>query len=113
MKKYQLMAPGPTPVPSQVLLAMAQPMIHHRTPAFEALSVDVRAGLKWLFQTDQDVVSFVCSGTGALEAAVVNMLSPGDTVAVVTAGKFGERWTEISRAYGLDVVELKAPYGDT
>jgi aspartate aminotransferase-like enzyme len=113
MKKYQLMAPGPTPVPSQVLLAMAQPMIHHRTPAYEALFVEVRAGLKRLFQTTQDVVPLVCSGTGALEAAVVNTLSPGDTVAVVSAGKFGERWTEIARAYGLEVIELAAPYGDT
>jgi aspartate aminotransferase-like enzyme len=113
MKKYQLMAPGPTPVPSQVLLAMAQPIIHHRTPAYEALFVDVRAGLKKLFQTTQDVIPFACSGTGAMEAALVNTLSPGDTVAVVTAGKFGERWMELARAFGLDVVELKAPYGET
>ena len=113
MKKYQLMAPGPTPVPSQVLLAMAQPIIHHRTPAYEALFIEVRAGLKKLFQTTQDVVPFACSGTGAMEAAVVNTLSAGDTVAVVTAGKFGERWMEIARAFGLEVVELKAPYGDT
>ena len=113
MKKYQLMAPGPTPVPSQVLLAMAQPIIHHRTPAYEALFIEVRAGLKKLFQTSQDVVPFSCSGTGAMEAAVVNTLSPSDTVAVVTAGKFGERWLEIARAFGLEVVELKAPYGET
>ena len=113
MKKYQLMAPGPTPVPSQVLLAMAQPIIHHRTPAYETLFIEVRAGLGKLFQTAQDVIPFSCSGTGAMEAAVVNTLSPGDAVAVVTAGKFGERWIEIARAFGLDVVELKAPYGET
>src|SRR5919106_6442653 len=113
MKKYQLMAPGPTPVPSQVLLAMAQPIIHHRTPAYEALFIEVRAGLKKLFQASQDVVPFSCSGTGAMEAAVVNTLSPGDVVAVVTAGKFGERWMEIARAFALEVVELKAPYGET
>jgi aspartate aminotransferase-like enzyme len=113
VKKYQLMAPGPTPVPSQVLLAMAQPIIHHRTPAYEALFVSVRAGLAKLFQTQQDVIPFACSGTGVLEAAVVNTLSPGDTVAVVSAGKFGERWLEIARAYGLEAIELKAPYGDT
>jgi aspartate aminotransferase-like enzyme len=113
MKKYQLMAPGPTPVPSQVLLAMAQPIIHHRTPAYEALFAEVRVGLKKLFQTSQDVIPFACSGTGVMEAAVVNTLSPGDTVAVVSAGKFGERWAEITRAYGLEIVELKAPYGDT
>lgn len=113
MKKYQLMAPGPTPVPSQVLLAMAQPMIHHRTPQYEALFVEVRAGLKKLFQTGQDVIPLACSGTGAMEAAVVNTLSAGDTVAVVKAGKFGERWIEIARAFGLRVVELEAPFGQT
>src|SRR5919201_848392 len=113
MKKYQLMAPGPTPVPSQVLLATAQPMIHHRTPEYEALFIEVRAGLKKLFQTTQDVVPFTCSGTGAMEAAVANTLSAGDTVAVVRAGKFGERWIEIARAYGLSVIDLDAPYGET
>jgi aspartate aminotransferase-like enzyme len=113
MKKYQLMAPGPTPVPSEVLLAMAQPMLHHRTPAYEALFVAVRAGLKRLFQTAQDVIPLACSGTGAMEAAVVNTLSAGDTVAVVVAGKFGERWLELCRAYGLNVVELTAPFGET
>jgi aspartate aminotransferase-like enzyme len=113
MKKYQLMAPGPTPVPSEVLLAMAQPMIHHRTPEYEALFVEVRAGLKRLFQTSQEVIPLACSGTGAMEAAVVNTLSAGDTVAVVVAGKFGERWLEICRAYGVEVVELRAPFGQS
>src|SRR4029079_17861240 len=88
MKKYQLMAPGPTPVPSEVLLAMAQPIIHHRTAAYEAVFADVRAGLKRLAQTQQEVVPFASSGTGAMEAAVVNTLSAGDTVAIVRAGKF-------------------------
>jgi aspartate aminotransferase-like enzyme len=113
MKKYQLMAPGPTPVPSEVLLAMARPMMHHRTPEYEALFVEVRAGLKTLFQTRQDVIPLACSGTGAMEAAVVNTLSAGDTVAVVRAGKFGERWTDLCRAYGVGVVELTAPFGET
>ncbi len=113
MKKYQLMAPGPTPVPSQVLLAMAQPMIHHRTPEYEAIFVEVRAGLKKLFQTTEDVIPLTCSGTGAMEAAVVNTLSAGDKVAVVRAGKFGERWVEIARAYGLNVLEIVADFGDT
>lgn len=113
MKKYQLMAPGPTPVPTQALLAMAQPMIHHRTPEYEALFTEVRAGLRWLFQTRQDVVPLACSGTGAMEAAVANTCSPGDAVAVVVAGAFGQRWADIARAWGLDVVELRAPFGDT
>jgi len=113
MKKYQLMAPGPTPVPSEVLLAMAQPIIHHRTPEYEALFVEVRAGLKRLVQTSQEVIPLACSGTGAMEAALVNTLSAGDTVVVVSAGKFGERWLELGRAYGLEIVELTAPYGET
>jgi len=113
MKKYHLMAPGPTPVPPNVLLAMAQPMIHHRTPEYEALFVEVRAGLKRLFQTSRDVVPFTSSGTGSMEAAVVNTLSPGDTVLVLRAGKFGERWEEICAAYGLRVIPLTAPFGET
>jgi aspartate aminotransferase-like enzyme len=113
VKKYHLMAPGPTPVPSPVLLAMAQPMIHHRTPEYEALWEDVRRGLRWVFQTAHDVIMLACSGTGVMEAAVVNTLSAGDTAAVIVAGKFGERWMEIARAYGVSVVELRAPFGDT
>jgi aspartate aminotransferase-like enzyme len=113
MKKYQLMAPGPTPVPSQVLLAMAQPMIHHRTPEYDTLFREVRAGLKRLFQTSQEVITLTCSGTGAMEAAVANTLSAGDTVAVVKAGKFAERWIEIARAYGVRVIEVAAPFGET
>src|SRR5262245_21399793 len=113
MKKYHLMAPGPTPVPSNVLLAMAQPMIHHRTPEYEALFIEVRAGLKRLFQTSQDVIPFTSSGTGAMEAAVANTLSAGDTVIVLLAGKFGERWEEICRAYGINVVPVTAPFGET
>src|SRR5499426_2559682 len=113
MKKYQLMAPGPTPVPSEVLLAMAQPILHHRTPEYEALFVEVRAGLKRLVQTSQDVIPLACSGTGAMEAAVVNTLSAGDKVIVVSAGKFGERWLDLCRAYGVQAIEVTSPYGET
>jgi aspartate aminotransferase-like enzyme len=113
MKKYQLMAPGPTPVPSEVLLAMAQPILHHRTPEYEALFVEVRAGLKRLVQTSQDVITLACSGTGAMEAAVVNTLSAGDRVLVVSAGKFGERWLDLCRAFGVQAIEVTAPYGQT
>jgi aspartate aminotransferase-like enzyme len=113
MKKYQLMAPGPTPVPSEVLLAMAQPIIHHRTAAYEALFAEVRAGLKRLAQTEQDVIPFASSGTGAMEAAVVNTLSAGDTVAIVRAGKFADRWAELARAYGLKAIDIPAPFGET
>jgi aspartate aminotransferase-like enzyme len=113
MKKYQLMAPGPTPVPSEVLLAMAQPIIHHRTPQYEALFGEVRAGLKKLVQTSAEVVPLACSGTGAMEAAVVNTLSAGDTAVIVRAGKFGDRWLEIAKAYGVEVVDVMAPFGQS
>ena len=113
MKKYYLMAPGPTPVPSQVLLAMAQPIIHHRTSAYEEIFAKVREGLKWLVQTTQETIILAASGTGAMEAAVTNTLSPGDKALVVRAGKFGERWVEICQAYGVEVVALDAPFGHT
>ncbi len=113
MKKYYLMAPGPTPVPNEVLLAMARPIIHHRTPAYEALFAEVREGLKWLVQTGQETIILAASGTGAMEAAVTNTLSPGDKALVVKAGKFGERWAEICAAYGVEVVALDAPFGHT
>src|SRR5262249_1750319 len=113
MKKYQLMAPGPTPVPSEVLLAMARPIIHHRTPEYAALFTEVRAGLKRLVQTRQEVLTPACTGTGAMEAAVSNTLSAGDRVVVVNAGAFAQRWLAIAKAYGLSIVELEAPHGDT
>jgi aspartate aminotransferase-like enzyme len=103
MKKYQLMAPGPTPVPSEVLLAMAKPIIHHRTPEYEALFIEVRAALKKLVQTSAEVLPLACSGTGAMEAAVVNTLSAGDRVVVVRAGKFGDRWLDLGAPFGQTV----------
>jgi aspartate aminotransferase-like enzyme len=113
LTKYQLMAPGPTPVPSEVLLAMARPIIHHRTPEYAALFQEIRAGLKRLVQTRQDVLTPACTGTGAMEAAVANTLSAGDRVVVVNAGAFAQRWLAIARAYGLQIVELEAPHGET
>jgi len=113
MKKYQLMAPGPTPVPSEVLLAMARPIIHHRAPEYDALFREVREALKRLVQTREDVLTPACTGTGAMEAAVSNTLSAGDRVIVVNAGAFAQRWLAICKAYGLNVVELEAPHGET
>src|SRR5256885_13416549 len=113
MKKYQLMAPGPTPVPTEVQLAMARQIIHHRTPEYAALFTEVRAGLKRLVQTRQEVLTPACTGTGAMEAAVANTLSAGDRVIVVNAGAFAQRWLAICRAFALNVVELEAPHGDT
>lgn len=109
--KHYLLAPGPTPVPPVVLQAMAQPMIHHRTPEYEALFAEVRRDLRALFQCRNEVLMFAASGTGAMEGAVVNTLSPGDRVIVVQGGKFGERWAEICRAYGLHVLSVDVAYG--
>ncbi len=110
IKKY-LLAPGPTPVPESVLLAMAQPIFHHRTPQFEALFAETAKSLQGLFKTTQDVIMLASSGTGAMEAAVTNTTSPGDRVLVVNGGKFGERWGKISANYGLVVDELKVEWG--
>ena len=110
MKQY-LLAPGPTPVPPEVLAAIGRPVIHHRTPEYEALFAEVRQDLRQLFQCGRDVLMFAASGTGAMEGAVVNTCSPGDTVVVIRGGKFGERWAEICEAYGLRVVAVDVPYG--
>ena len=110
MKRY-LLAPGPTPIPPEVLQAMALPIIHHRTPEFEALFADVRRDLRLVFQCRNEVLMFAASGTGAMEGAVVNALSPGDQVVVIRGGKFGERWAEICEAYGVRVLPVDVPYG--
>lgn len=111
MLKRYLLTPGPTAVPPEVMLRMSQPLIHHRTPEFEKLFAEVQEGLQWLFQTKQDVLMLAASGTGAMEAAVSNLCSAGDTVIVVNGGKFGERWVKISQAFNLKPVELKVEWG--
>ena len=112
MKKNVLLTPGPTPVPPEVLLAMAQPAIHHRTPQFMAIFKEMNDGLQYVFQTKNDVFTFASSGTGAMEATVVNLLSPGDTAICVQGGKFGERWTELCNAYGIKAVTIDVPWGE-
>jgi len=111
MKKKYLMTPGPTPVAESTLMAMALPIIHHRHPEFQGVLEDVRKGLKKLFQTEQEVLFMCSSGTGAMEGTIVNTCSKGDRVIVVRAGKFGERWAEISEAYGLEVDNIDVPWG--
>jgi len=111
MKKTHLFAPGPTPVPPEALLAMARPIPHHRAPEFEILLAEVREGLKDLFQTTEEVLLFAATGTGGMEAAVVNTLSPSDTALVIRGGKFGERWGEICQAYGINFIPIDVPYG--
>jgi len=111
VKKIRLLTPGPTPVPERLALRMAQPIVHHRSPEFEAVFARVREGLQWLFQTKEDVLVFASSGTGAMEASFVNFLKRGDTVIVVDGGKFGERWTKFAKAYGVNAVVLKCEWG--
>jgi len=111
MKRY-LMAPGPTPIPVEALLAMSRPILHHRAPEYEQIFSEVRDRLKFLFQTSTEVLVFAASGTGAMEAAVVNTLSPGDKALVVRGGKFGERWGEICQAYGVNLEVIDVEWGD-
>ena len=111
MIKHYLLSPGPTPIPNEIALAMSETMIHHRTPQFNKVFEEARQGLKKLFGTKNDVLMLASSGTGAMEAAVANLFSPGDKVLVVNGGKFGERWLNISNAYGLNPVELKVEWG--
>lgn len=111
MKKEYLYSPGPTTVPPEALSVMGAPMFHHRTARFQALFAEVIEGLKDVLQTRNDVLVFAASGTGAMEASVANVCSPGDRIVTVNGGKFGERWGEIGRAYGLDVDEITVEWG--
>lgn len=111
MLKRYLLAPGPTPVPPEVLLAMARPIIHHRAPEFAQLFGEVREELKWLFQTRHDVLILAASGTGGMEGSVSNFLSPGDKALCVNGGKFGERWGKLCKTFGAQVTELKVEWG--
>ncbi len=111
IKKNYLLSPGPTPVPPEVASAGAWPLIHHRTPQFQAIIKEVAQGLKYLFQTEHPVYFAPASGTGMMETAVANLMSPGETMIVVEAGKFGERWGKIGKAFGCEVVSIKLDYG--
>jgi aspartate aminotransferase-like enzyme len=108
-----LMTPGPTPVPPEVLLAQGSPIVYHRGPGFGAVLREVTEGLQWIYQTRNDVLTFTCSGSGGMEAAVVNVFSPGDKVLVVSVGNFGQRFVKICKAYGLDVKLLEYEWGKT
>jgi aspartate aminotransferase-like enzyme len=113
IRKTRLFTPGPTPLLPAAQFAMAAADIHHRTPEFRALYQKVLAQLKVFVGTKNDVLLLSSSGTGAMEAAVSNLTSPGDKVLVLTAGKFGERWRDLAKAFGCEPVVLSAPYGQT
>ncbi|MBW4644583.1 MAG: alanine--glyoxylate aminotransferase family protein [Goleter apudmare HA4340-LM2] len=110
--KLMLMIPGPTPVPEAALLALAKHPIGHRTNEFSNILAEVNENLKWLHQTQNDVLTLNVSGTGAVEAGIINFLSPGDRILVGSNGKFGERWVEVGQAYGLNVEPITAEWGN-
>ena len=113
IRKTRLFTPGPTPLLPAAQFAMAAADMHHRTAEFRALYTRVLAQLKDFVGTNNDVVLLSSSGTGAMEASVSNLTSPGDRVLVLTAGKFGERWTALAKAFGCEVDVVSAPYGGT
>ncbi|MFQ5455441.1 MAG: pyridoxal-phosphate-dependent aminotransferase family protein [Nitrospirota bacterium] len=110
-KKKRLFAPGPTMVPPNVLLAMAQPIIHHRASEFKEYMNEVKEGLQWLFQTRNDVLILASTGTGGMDGSVSNFVSRGEKALTVNGGKFGERWGKICKGYGVNVEEIKVEWG--
>ena len=112
MRKEYLLTPGPTPVPPAALEAMARPIIHHRTSGYQKIFQEVTELLKYVFKTKNDVLTFTSSGTGAMEAAVVNVMSSGDKALVVRGGKFGERFAEICQAYGIETENIDVKWGE-
>ena len=111
MRKDYLLAPGPTQVPPEVLLEMARPVFHHRTAEYRKLHEEVLEGLKKIFRTQDDVFISTSSGTGAMEAAVANVLGPGEKALVVRGGKFGERWGELCEAFGAKPIMIDVEWG--
>jgi len=111
MKEQLLMTPGPTPIPRKIQAVMTEPIIHHRTPEYKEIFKEVTNGLKEVFKTDNDCLIFASSGTGAMEASVVNVLSPGDKALVIRGGKFGERYYDICKAFGIDAIPLDIEWG--
>jgi aspartate aminotransferase-like enzyme len=109
--KERLFTPGPTPLLMEAQLRALTMTLHHRTDAFRTLMRETIENLRYYFNTQNDVIVFASSGTGAMEGAVSNLLSPGDRVLIGTAGKFGERWVQLAKAYGIESVVVEAPYG--
>src|SRR5689334_23801489 len=107
----QLRIPGPTPLPDRVVRSMNRPMIDHRGPEFASILAQITAGAKRVFKTENDLLLLTCSGTGGLESAVANLVSPGDEVVAALCGNFGERFAALASAYGADVVRLEFEWG--
>ncbi len=111
MTRTTLLIPGPTPLPPEVLQAMDRQMINHRGPVFGRMIREILDGLKTIFQTKNEIIPLSSSGTGGLEAAIVNFLSPGDRVLSVNNGSFCERWAVIAEQYGVRVDRAEAEWG--
>jgi aspartate aminotransferase-like enzyme len=112
-RKQYLYTPGPTPVPPQVLAALSEPVVHHRSPDFRPIYERCLARLREVCRTQNDVLLFTASGTGAFESAAANLVSPGEPQLVISAGNFGERWASLLTAYGADVDHLRYAWGET
>lgn len=111
--KPLLLTPGPVPAPAFILKKLSDPMVHHRSSGFVHILKQTKSLLKKVFQTKQEIIVLNASGTGAMSSSLLNTLSPKDTVLVLSAGKFGERWAEMAKAYHLKVIQLTAPWGKT
>jgi aspartate aminotransferase-like enzyme len=111
MLKRFLITPGPTPVPPEVLSALAEPVIHHRAPRFTEILKEVVSGMKYIYQTENDIIVLAASGTAAMESAVVNLVNPGDHVLVASVGNFGERWMKLATTWGAEVTALQYEWG--
>ncbi|GHT71342.1 serine-pyruvate aminotransferase [Endomicrobiia bacterium] len=111
MIKHYLLTPGPTPIPPEVALKEALPILHHRTSEFASVYKDVAEGLRCVFQTKNEVYMLAASGTGAMEMAVVSLLSPGDEIVVASCGNFGDRWAKIAEGYGIKVISASVEWG--
>src|SRR6185437_5314832 len=111
--KQYLLTPGPTPVPPQVLAALAEPIVHHRSPDFRPVYESCVTRLREVCRTSQEVLLFAASGTGAFESAVQNLVTRGERHLVVSSGNFGERWAALTKAYGADVDHLQYAWGET
>lgn len=111
--KFRLLTPGPTPVPEETLLELARPVPFHRTPEFRQLLGEVLQDLQYVFRTRNPVVPLTSSGTGGMEAAIANCLPPGSKALCLSAGRFGERWRNLCKAFGIEAINVTAPYGQS
>ena len=109
--KQRLFSPGPTPVPEETLLELAKPIIHHRSPEFREILAEVLDGMQYVYRTRNQVIPLSSSGTGGMEAATVNCLYPGAKAICLIAGRFGERWRSLCKAFGAEPISVVVPYG--